>query len=541
MRRILTASGRALLVEVDDLESAVRLHAALEAAPPVGVVELVPAERTVLVRCEPRRLPEVRVALERIALAARAAAVDRCVEIPVHYDGDDLAEVADHLGLSPAEVAARHQTATWHVAFTGFAPGFGYLVGDDPVFDVPRKASPRARVPAGAVALAGRYSGVYPRESPGGWQLIGRTDAALWDLDRDPPALLLPGTTVRFVDASRAHPATAAEGRRGRPAPLGARAVDMPGDRGIAAAVEVIEPGLQLLVQDLGRPGRAHLGVSASGAADRGALRAANAAVGNGHGEAGLELLGGGARLRLRGAGVLALAGAEVDAALVHADGGSEPVPRGAPTAFREGDELVTGFATRGVRALVAFRGGLALTPVLGSLATDTLAGIGPRELGGRALRAGDVVPLRGLSGVRDAVAPWSPAPRALPAPGETVELRVVRGPRDDWFAADALDALLGDEWAATSRSDRVGIRLEGARPLARAVPGELPSEGTETGAVQVPPHGHPVVFLPDHPLTGGYPVIASVVAADLDLAGQIPPGARVRFRLSGADVGRPS
>src|SRR5699024_6141372 len=107
------------------------------------------------------------------------------------------------LSVSPAEVIARHQAATWQVAFAGFAPGFGYLAGDDELFDVPRRSSPRTRVPVGAVALAGEFTGVYPRSSPGGWQLIGRTEARLWDLDRQPPALFVPGTIVRFVEAER--------------------------------------------------------------------------------------------------------------------------------------------------------------------------------------------------------------------------------------------------------------------------------------------------------------------------------------------------
>ncbi|NNV10291.1 allophanate hydrolase subunit 1, partial [Geobacillus sp. MMMUD3] len=115
----------------------------------------------------------------------------RTVTIDVRYDGEDLAEVADLLDVSPAEVVARHQRARWQVAFSGFAPGFGYLAGDDPLFDVPRRSNPRTRVPVGSVGLAGEFTGIYPRSSPGGWQLIGRTDARLWDLDRDPPALFV--------------------------------------------------------------------------------------------------------------------------------------------------------------------------------------------------------------------------------------------------------------------------------------------------------------------------------------------------------------
>src|SRR5699024_5018553 len=127
----------------------------------------------------------------------------REVTIDVRYDGEDLAEVAELLSVSPAEVIARHQAATWQVAFAGSAPGSGYLAAHDELFDVRRRSAPRTRVPVGAVALAGEFTGVYPRSSPGGWQLIGCTEATLWDLDRQPPALFVPGTIVRFVEAER--------------------------------------------------------------------------------------------------------------------------------------------------------------------------------------------------------------------------------------------------------------------------------------------------------------------------------------------------
>ncbi|MDN3310738.1 urea amidolyase family protein [Microbacterium oryzae] len=536
MRRVLPAGDRALLVELADLDEAERLHAALAAAELPGVEELVPAARTVLVRCDLRRRADVATAIRSLPLVASAPVVGREVEIPVHYDGEDLGEVAAHLGVSAAELVRRHTGAHWRVAFTGFAPGFGYLVCDDPLFDVPRRSAPRVRVPRGAVALAGPYSGVYPRESPGGWQLVGRTDAELWNVDRDPPALLAPGALVRFTVAGASQPARTPS----RPAPA-TRRVDMPGDRSTAPAIEVVDPGLQLLVQDLGRPGRADLGVAESGAADRRAHRAAQHAVGNPPDAAALELLAGGATLRFRGAGVIALAGADVGATLVHPDGANEAVPLETPVAAGDGDELVADWARRGLRTVIAVRGGIALTPELGSLATDTLAGLGSRERGARPLRAGDIVPLRGPAAVREAVAVPSPAsPPRLPAAGETVVLRVVLGPRADWFAGDGRRRFLEDEWTVTQRSDRVGVRLEGARGLERVMTGELPSEGTVAGAVQVPPHGHPVVLLRDRPVTGGYPVIACVVTADLDLAAQTPPGARVRFRPTALDVGGP-
>lgn len=513
MTRVLTAADTALLLEAADLAESMRLLPALIAAELPGVTELVPAARTILVRFDPRRTAAATLRAQLLSIEPAAAQGVRSdpVVIPVRYDGEDLAAVSQLLGTSPAELVARHVAAAWTVAFTGFAPGFGYLVGDDPRFDVPRRPTPRTRIPAGSVGLAGRFSGVYPTESPGGWQLIGRTDAAMWDLERDPPALLRPGSPVRFERTERELVAAAAPSRR---------VVDAP------HAIEVLRPGAQLLVEDLGRPGRAGQGVAASGTADRASLREANRAVGNPPGEAGLELAGGGAVLRFRGAAVVALSGALAHAT-VRAAEGRHPVEHGSAVAIEDGDELHIGAPHDGLRVLLAIRGGLALDPVLGSLATDTLAHLGPEQLA-----AGAVVPLRGPGRGSTAVEPTR-APRIpLPVAGETVDLAIVLGPRDDWFTEAALASLLEQEWEVTPRSDRVGVRLRGT-PLARSREGELESEGAVTGAIQVPPDGQPVLFLPDHPLTGGYPVIGAVVDRDLDRAGQLPPGARVRFHLA--------
>ncbi|MEI7055530.1 biotin-dependent carboxyltransferase family protein [Nocardioides sp. CCNWLW239] len=296
-------------------------------------------------------------------------------------------------------------------------------------------------------------------------------------------------------------------------------------------AVEVVRPGLQLVLEDLGRPGNAALGVSASGTADRRALRAANRAVGNAPGTAGFELAGGGAVLRFTGPTVVAVTGAAADTEIVRSDGPSLPVEHGTATAIEDGEELHLGWVGEGLRTVVAVRGGLDLEPALDSLASDTLAGLGPGDVGGRPLREGDVVPLHGPSAAPYAVDPCPAPSDQLPAPGDTVELRIVLGPRDDWFTDAGVRTLVEQEWTVTPRSDRVGVRLEGAVPLERAVPGELPSEGAVTGAIQVPPDGQPVLFLPDHPLTGGYPIIGAVIDRDLDLAGQLPPGVRIRFR----------
>jgi KipI family sensor histidine kinase inhibitor len=193
----------AVLVELDRLEEVVALYDAFAAERPRGVTDIVPAARTLLVRFEP---PVGHAAVESAIRAVRPARGGRAttgeVVIPVVYDGADLADVAELTGLTEREVVAAHTETPWTVAFCGFAPGFGYLVGGDPRLVVPRRTESRVRVPAGSVALAGEFSGVYPRESPGGWQLIGRTDAVVWDVTADPPALLRPGVRVRFTEAS---------------------------------------------------------------------------------------------------------------------------------------------------------------------------------------------------------------------------------------------------------------------------------------------------------------------------------------------------
>ena len=202
--RVLPFGDSALLVELDDLDAVLALAAAVQAERLDGVLDVVPAARTVLVVTEPRTaLDALATTLTSLSSAQRPAQVEvEPVEIAVVYDGPDLAEVARLTGLDEDEVVAAHTGTPWRIAVGGFAPGFAYLTGGDPRLTVPRRDEPRTTVPAGAVGLAGEYSGVYPRPSPGGWQLIGRTDAALWDAERDPAALLTPGGTVRFKAAS---------------------------------------------------------------------------------------------------------------------------------------------------------------------------------------------------------------------------------------------------------------------------------------------------------------------------------------------------
>lgn len=531
--RFLPVNRQSILVELADLQQTLALLGALQAQSIEGVQELVPAARTILVQFAPHIISTAQL-VNRIAACNLNGEVQRSdvlVQIPVRYDGEDLAEVAQILGISPEEVVSRHTGSEWSVAFTGFAPGFAYLSGGDPIFNVPRRATPRTKVPAGAVALAGTFSAVYPQASPGGWQIIGVTDEAMWDLSRDLPALLQPGYRVRFVDmaaiekeASGAdHSSNAAVNVSESAIPQAQAASNMQAPAESAPALQVRATGLLTLFQDLGRHGQAGQGVSASGAMDQAALKTANRLVGNASNLPALETVGGGLSLQSRGELVLAITGAQAPIAITNTAGQSWVASSYTALALADGDTVTIGQPTAGARCYVAVRGGYQVQPVLGSAATDTLAHVGPP-----ALQRGQWLGVQ--PAVHAVVADAALPVQGLPAADAEVVLDVELGPRTDWFTPEAVALLASQRWQVTPQSNRVGLRLAGDQALSRAITTELPSEGTPLGAIQVPASGQPVLFLADHPLTGGYPVIGCVAAHHLDLAGQIPVGAWIRF-----------
>ncbi|MGV9254819.1 5-oxoprolinase subunit C family protein [Streptomyces sp. NPDC003697] len=279
-------------------------------------------------------------------------------------------------------------------------------------------------------------------------------------------------------------------------------------------ALAVVRAGALTTVQDEGRPGHAHLGVPRSGALDAPAAALVNRLVGNAPGAAVLETTVDGCALRARAAVTVAVGGAPCPVAV---DG--RPAAWGAPVRVPAGARVDVGRAVAGVRSYVAVCGGIAVEPVLGSRSTDLLSGLGPAPL-----TDGTVLPLGepGRLLTRVDVAPQ-------PCPPAELVLRVTPGPRDDWFTPGAVRTLTSRAYRVSPASNRIGLRTEGP-VLQRARPGELPSEGLVLGSVQVPPDGRPVVFLADHPTTGGYPVIGVVRAADLPAAAQAVPGTPVRF-----------
>ena len=504
------------------------LVAALDAMPPPGLLDVIPAYASVLVRFDPLIVSQdAVVAFLRGALAyARDAQMPRgrTVRIPVCYggaDGPDLNDVASMLGLTPMEVIQRHAAASYRVSFLGFLAGFPYLTGLPRSLAVSRLATPRTRVPAGSVAIAERQAGIYPVESPGGWRILGRTTVPLFDPSCEPSSLLRPGDRVRFYPVA-AHEQAAI----GTPTQRVKRMQD--DERGIPW-LRVAQPAMQMTVQDRGRFGYARYGVSASGAADTDALALGNALLANADDAAAIEITGSSARFEALRASVVAVTGAPCEVSV-----NERRMPDSVTFALAVGDTLALGPALAGMRVYLCVAGGVSVPPVMGSRATDLRAVLG--GLAGRALRAGDNLERYPAD---DAIAGQVAPPdlsRRIPASGEWV-LRMLPGSHasQSSHAPNTLDALQRTSFTVDARSDRVGVRL-GRVDGPCLEGGQVLSEGAPRGAIQLPPDGEPVLLLVDAQATGGYRIPAAVASADLWRIGQLRPGDSVRFRLVSRD-----
>ncbi|HZL84111.1 MAG TPA: 5-oxoprolinase subunit PxpB [Candidatus Krumholzibacteria bacterium] len=469
----------------------------------------------------------------------------RTIEIPVCYGNDfgpDLNTVASMHELSEDEVVAIHSRALYRVDFLGFSPGFPYLAGLPPELATPRLAAPRTHVAAGSVAIGGTHTGVYPLASPGGWRLIGRTPLRLFRPEATPPSLLQMGDHVRFRPISPAEfatlaprhddPSAAIEPARSRTHADAPRKAQSSAEQA-PNSVTVEKPGFLASTQDLGRFGAAHLGVSASGAADPLAFRLGNWLVGNvGDGTA-LELTLVGGTFVFHQETCIALTGSDFGALLEEAgaSGSSRSLPPWRAIRVAAGSRLVLGHARDGARGYLCVAGGFEVPRFLGSASTHFQSGLGGL---GRALQAGDrlYIASRGEpatirhrtedSGLRTLDMQWI-AEQYAPGP-----LRITVGPQADWFTPDSQARLADSEYEVLEQSNRMGIRLAGPA-LARARSGELSSEGVSLGAIQVPESGQPILLFIEHQTTGGYPKIANVCSADVHRVGQLRPRDRVR------------
>lgn len=533
------AGDSALVLELEDVidpavnDAAVAIARDVEAQSLAGVRDVVPTYRTVAVFFDPLAadVSAIREALERSRVEPPRVAPGRLFVIPVRYggaEGPDLSLVADFAGLEPEEVIERHAGIEYRVFMLGFLPGFAYLGLVDERIAAPRHATPRMRVPPGAVGIAGRQTGIYSVESPGGWQIVGRTAVRAFDVHRDRPSLFLPGDRVRFEPEPR-WPASGMP-----PIPDGVVAAPSTSPAG-TRFVSVVRPGLLTTIQDEGRWGFQSVGVPVSGALDLDAHRLANALVGNPAHAASLEATLAGPELAVDGPVSLVVTGADLGAVL---DG-----RRLDPGVVRScGEHAVLRFdgRRRGTRAYVAFSGGIATPPVLGSRSTHVRAGLG--GLDGRALKTDDRLPLgdavwdgAGASRATPA-APTSAAPLDPLASQGGVRLRVLNGPHAEYFPSGSVERLCAMRFTVSPQSDRMGYRLAGRDVIPRLTGRELISEVTVPGALQVPPSGQPILLMADRQTTGGYPQIAIVISADLPRAAQLMPGDWVEFETCSRD-----
>ncbi|SPL69577.1 5-oxoprolinase subunit B/C family protein [Acinetobacter stercoris] len=514
--RFLSVNADCFLIELASLDETLALYSKLQDTQIKGIKDLIPAAKTILVFFNEietsfyHLMPLIR-SLEAGTSLVRSV---QEVIIPIRYDGEDLEQVAELQGLSVADLILKHSQSTWNVAFIGFAPGFAYMSSpDQPFTDIPRLKVPRKKIPAGSLGLAGQYSGIYPKDSPGGWQLIGTTSKKMWDLERENPALLLPGMNVHFEDVTR-HPVSVN-------VPKQIVAVE---EKRSSPVFKITAPGLQMLIQDEGRFNQTNIGVGTAGAMDKSSMHIANRIVGNPADTAAIEVLNGGLKAQIQSPAVIAVAGALSKIHVKFVDGQQADYESYQAIALDEGDEFQVLTPTAGLRNYLAVRGGLDVKPVLKSCSFDTLALLGPKPLS-----IGDVV-YHGQLNVSD-ISLHEVAKTDLPKVGDTVELDIVMGPRTDWFDQQSIEVLCQQSWLVTNESNRVGLRLAGETSLVRKMTQELESEGTCIGALQVPPSGQPVLFMNDHPLTGGYPVIASVAKHHWDVVAQIPAGCHIRFK----------
>jgi KipI family sensor histidine kinase inhibitor len=466
-----------------------------------GVLNLHPAFASVLIDFDPRLCGHADIdalARERMEAAGDQALEARVVEIPICYGGEfgpDLEDVARHTGLAPERVVELHASADYLVYFVGFATCFPYLGGLPPELATPRLSAPRKHVPAGSVAIGGSQAGIYPLASPGGWRIVGRTPLCLFDPQASPPPLLRMGDHVRFLPQSALSAATKQPVQ-----PLSDGVPSGPGSEHI----RVVSPGLQTTVQDLGRFGYSHFGISASGAADPLALRAGNLLVGNAENAAALEMTLVGGSFEFETDAVIALTGSDFGAGL----------PLWTAVEIKAGQTVRCGATRSGARGYLAVRGGIGVPKVMGSASVHVMTGVG-----GRPLRAGDVLPI-GDAAIRRPRA----VPRRAPEFARTGPLRVTPGPQAHWFS----DELYAAAYRVAEESNRMGIRLRGLAIPSPA--GHMLTEGVPLGAIQVPPDGQPIILSVEHQTTGGYPKPANVISADFWRLGQLRPRDEVRF-----------
>ena len=486
------------------------LAAALREDPDPALQEVVPAYHCLQIILNSG--PVDRIGLENRVLdkyrglGEVKAAGGKLVELPTVYGGEygpDLDFVARHTGLSQDEVIKRHSGRDYLCYLVGFSPGFPFLGGLDPALETPRLDTPRLDLPVGSVGIAARQAGIYPLGGPGGWQVLGRSPALVYDPRRENPALVKAGDMVRFT------PVAAAEFPDPPP-------VDGPPWTDGEPVLEVIQPGAFTTVQDRGRKGYWDIGVPGCGVLDSFSLQAGNALVGNDPNAAALELTLLGPKLKALAPVSVALCGSDLG---MRVD--KQSVPIWQAVHLKPGQVIDFNGPKKGLRAVLAIGGGLSAPLVLGSRGAYPLG-----RMGGP-LKKGQV--LRVCAPVKAPIAALVPE-NLRPAESRSITVRVVPGPNQEHFSAKGVETFYDSAYRLSPDTDRRALRLEGAKvELNPELPSSILSEPNFPGIIQVPSGGQPIILLNEQTM-GGYAKIATAISADLDALARAMPGDVIRF-----------
>lgn len=544
LARYLPVGDKALSIEFsqkicqEDSLKVLNLDKTLKERPIIGIESTLPTYRSLLIYYNPLEISveDLQKQLQQLELSLIKTEIIpfRLISIPTIYGGrygPDLEFVAQHNNLSIEKAIELHCSVEYQVSMMGFTPGFPYLSGMSPEISTPRLPNPRLKVSAGSVGIAGSQTGIYPQDSPGGWRIIGWTPLKLYDPDRVNPILLEIGDRIRFL------PVKEEEGDilvKGVETELNLRKRVKEKEKFLKASrkmgtFSVIKGGIFTTVQDKGRYGYSRYGVPFSGAMDCYSMALANCLVGNELKEAVLEitLMGEEAEFMFHNPARVAVVGGRLTFKI---NGQDVPQDRGVP--IKSQDIISFSAFEKGFRAYLAVSGGVEVPAVLDSRSTYAGGNLGGFQ--GRILEKGDVISFDIPINTADYTTSLLPSfdkSISLPNPSTTlpIKIRVVIGPQDDHFTIQGLDAFLSSEYEITVESDRRGLRLAGP-PVERKDVGEIVSDGTPPGSIQIIGSGLPLIIMKDGPTTGGYPKIASVITPDLDLLAQVKPGDRIRF-----------
>ncbi len=515
-----------------------------------GILEWVPTFRSVSIYFDPFKISQKKLSKITFQLAKKiisqtvmdiTSEKNRVHEVPVCYDSEfapDMETVCENAHLSKEQVIKIHSSTKYLIYMLGFLPGFVYLGGMDKSIETPRLQSPRLKIDAGSVGIAGSQTGIYPLESPGGWQLIGRTPVKLFDFARKNPVLFKSGDYIKFKPISHEQYKDLVE-------KLSVSTTSVSNKITVENNnfITVVNSGAQTSIQDQGRYGYQKDGFSPSGVMDFISYKLANAIAGNEKDYAVLETTMLGPKIFFGQDTFFAITGGDQQPRL-----NDQQIPLYTQVFASAGSTLTLGFTVTGLRSYIAFKGGLDVPLILGSRSTSIKYSLGGFE--GRCLSNNDKIPIGENSSFNNYTLPIS-VPSELLTAGNPIYsdsktsnaakrhlkdlsgvqvLRVILGPQDDYFSRKSISVFTSSEYTVSGESDRMGLRLTG--PFIKTLNGsDIISDGIAYGSIQVTSSGQPIIMAADRQTTGGYAKIGTVITADLPLLGQLKPGTKLQFK----------